>query len=126
MGSFIILGVFGGLSGAFLINSALHIRKTQENNEWLKLNGKQHPILWVSLLALLTSTIGYTNLYTRIDAAVLMEYLFGECQGDESIVLGLCGTYFNSTTFLALLFALCFRIFFSVVTFGTMVPVFFF
>jgi chloride channel 3/4/5 len=122
MVSFVILGIFGGISGAFFIKAAIYIKKIQQNSQWLTVNGKKHPVLWVSFLALLTASIGYTNLFTRIDASELLEHLFAECKDEEDRGLGLCNKSITLLTFMSLIFAVTAKLALSTITFGALVP----
>ncbi|KAL9113079.1 MAG: hypothetical protein Q9227_002691 [Pyrenula ochraceoflavens] len=82
---FIIIGVFGGLYGAFVI---------KWNIRWAafrKSHLKDYPILEVVIWAGLTALICYPNMFLRIDMTEAMEMLFRECEGGHDYD-GLCET----------------------------------
>jgi chloride channel 3/4/5 len=81
---FIILGVFGGLSGAFLIHASIWFEKRKKDSWWWLIN----PIVQVILVALVTAVVSYFNVYTRVDSSELLESLFRECS--ESNFKGIC------------------------------------
>ncbi|EOD48252.1 putative voltage-gated chloride protein [Neofusicoccum parvum UCRNP2] len=72
---YIILGVFGGLYGAFVIKWNLRVQAFRK--KYLA----QYPILEATTLALVTAIICYPNMFLRIDMTESMEILFRECEG---------------------------------------------
>ena len=81
---FIIIGVFGGLSGAFFIKMSLYIQKLRANHPWIR----DWPVFQVSVIAFVTAFLSYLNEFTRVDSSELLENLFRECT--ESNFNGLC------------------------------------
>jgi chloride channel 3/4/5 len=72
---FIILGVFGGLYGAFVIK--WHLRVQSFRKRYLA----KYPILEAVVLAGATAVVCYPNMFLRIDMTESMEILFLECEG---------------------------------------------
>ena len=80
---YIILGVFGGLYGAFVIKWNLRMQAFRKR--YLG----QYPILEATLLATFTAILCYPNKFLRIDMTESMEILFLECEGGHDYD-GLC------------------------------------
>ncbi|KAJ9669509.1 glycerol ethanol, ferric requiring protein [Coniosporium apollinis] len=74
---YIIIGIFGGLYGAFVIK--WNLRAQAFRKKYLA----KYPIMEATLLALLTAIICYPNMFLRIDMTESMEILFLECEGDH-------------------------------------------
>lgn len=72
---YVILGIFGGLYGAFVIKWNLRVQAFRK--KYLA----QYPILEATCLALVTAIICYPNMFLRIDMTESMEILFRECEG---------------------------------------------
>lgn len=72
---YLIIGVFGGLYGAFVIKWNLKVQVFRK-----KYLG-QYPITEAVTLAMLTAIICYPNMFLRIDMTESMEILFRECKG---------------------------------------------
>lgn len=72
---YLIIGVFGGLYGAFVIKWNLRVQAFRK--KYLK----SYPILEATLLAVITAIICYPNMFLRIDMTESMEILFLECEG---------------------------------------------
>jgi len=84
---FLLLGVFGGVWGAYF--SKLNIRWTRHvrNGTWLK----AHPVVEVVLVTLVTTVLCFVNPYTRMGNTELVYNLFAECRsGSPNTHLGLC------------------------------------
>lgn len=80
---FVILGLFGGLTGA------LFIRLNLKAQEWrIKMFHAANPVKEVMLLACATTFTFFLNGFTQIDSSELLEFLFRECT--ESDFNGLC------------------------------------
>jgi chloride channel 3/4/5 len=71
----VVLGVFGGLYGAFVIK--FNLRAQAFRKKYLV----GWPITEVVVLAAVTGIIGYWNAWLRIDMTEEMERLFKECEG---------------------------------------------
>lgn len=80
---YIILGIFGGLYGAFMIK--WNLRAQTFRKKYLM----KYAILEATLLAVFTAIICYPNMFLRIDMTESMEILFRECEGDQDYS-GLC------------------------------------
>ena len=72
---FIILGIFGGLYGSFVIK--WHLRVQAFRKKYLA----KYPIAEAATLAMVTAVICYPNMFLRIDMTESMEVLFLECEG---------------------------------------------
>ncbi|KAF7797623.1 hypothetical protein EIP86_008823 [Pleurotus ostreatoroseus] len=85
LGFFLLLGVFGGVWGAWF--SKLNVRWTRHirNGTWLK----HHPVVEVLLVTLVTSILCFVNPYTRMGGTELVYNLFAECPPGRS-QSGLC------------------------------------
>lgn len=72
---YIILGVFGGLYGGFMIK--WNLRYVAFRKKYLS----KYAILEATVLATLTAIICFPNMFLRIDMTESMEILFKECEG---------------------------------------------
>ncbi|KAF2497024.1 putative voltage-gated chloride channel [Lophium mytilinum] len=72
---YLIIGVFGGLYGAFVIK--WNLRAQAFRKKYLT----KYPILEATVLAVVTAIICYPNMFLRIDMTESMEILFLECEG---------------------------------------------
>ncbi|KAJ3032750.1 glycerol ethanol, ferric requiring protein [Rhizophlyctis rosea] len=126
---FLILGIFGGITGALAIRFNILVQQFRRRTAWLK----DHPVREVAGLSLVTAGVCYLNVYTRADASELLENLFKECR--ESDFHGVCGGVVDDgVTFCrvtaasrgwvvaSLLVAVVLRWALTVVTFGVKVP----
>lgn len=73
---YILIGVFGGLYGAFMMK--WNLRAQAFRKKYLS----RYAILEATLLAMFTAVICYPNMFLRIDMTESMEILFKECEGD--------------------------------------------
>ena len=80
---FILLGIFGGLYGAFVMK--WNLRAQSFRKKYLT----KHAILEATLLAAATAILCYPNMFLRIDMTESMEILFRECEGGHDYD-GLC------------------------------------
>lgn len=80
---FIIIGIFGGLYGEFVIK--WNLRAQAFRKRYLK----GYAIAEVTFLAGITAVICYLNMFLRIDMTESMEILFRECEGGHDYG-GLC------------------------------------
>lgn len=112
---YIIIGVFGGLYGAFVIK--WNLRAQAFRKKYLS----KYPILESTLLALFTAILCYPNMFLRIDMTESMEILFHECEGgydfDE-----ICDPGNRASTVSALFVATILRIFLVIISYGCKVP----
>jgi len=114
---YILLGVIGGLYGAFFIKMNMKVVKLRKFS-WLK----KYPIQEVFVVTLITSIVSYGFLFLRVSMTQLISNLFRECSELESDFGGLCKkTQIKSTIFM-LLIALILKIIMTIFTFGIRVP----
>ncbi|KAK4336235.1 Anion/proton exchange transporter GEF1 [Rhodotorula toruloides] len=115
LGFFILIGVFGGLYGAFVIKYNLQVaafrRKHLANNA----------ISEAVTLAVLTAAVGFTNRFLRIDMNEMLDVLFRECEngGDYE---NLCQTWAQWRMVNSLLLATVIRTCLVIVSYGCKVP----
>lgn len=83
---FIILGIIGGLYGAFLIRLNTRIAK------WRRTRTSSKPIIEVVVVALITALINYPNHFMRAQNSELVQSLFAECNSVTHDRFGLCVT----------------------------------
>ncbi|KAJ7251496.1 chloride channel [Mycena haematopus] len=121
---FLLLGVFGGLYGAYF--SKLNIRWSRDvrNTTWLK----SHPLSEVMLITLITAALCFLNPYTRMGGTELVYNLFSECRtGSGNTHSGLCVVDPGTSSHVwpvvqAILVAMIVKTALTVVTFGIKVP----
>lgn len=114
---FILLGILGGLYGAFLIRLNLKVAKWRRTRKW------SHPILEVIVVSLLTSLVNYPNIFMRAKNSELVHSLFAECGPTTEDQFGLCKTGPASVGVIALLLvAAVLGFFLSSITFGLELP----
>ncbi|KAK4702132.1 chloride channel 3/4/5, partial [Phenoliferia sp. Uapishka_3] len=75
VGFFILIGVFGGLYGAFVIKYNLQVAAFRRKH--LGSSGITEAVC----LAVLTASVGYVNKFLRIDMNESLDILFRECEG---------------------------------------------
>ncbi|KAL2070715.1 hypothetical protein VTL71DRAFT_13741 [Oculimacula yallundae] len=112
---YIIIGVFGGLYGAFVIK--WNLRAQTFRKKYLT----KYALLEATLLATGTAIICYPNMFLRIDMTESMEILFLECEGAEDYN-GLCDKENRWSMVLSLTIATILRIFLVIISYGCKVP----
>ncbi|KAG9240389.1 chloride channel [Calycina marina] len=112
---FIILGIFGGLYGAFVIKWNLRAQTFRK-----KYLGK-YAIIEATLLATGTAIICYPNMFLRIDMTESMEILFLECEGAEDYN-GLCEKQNRWSMVVSLTVATTIRMLLVIISYGCKVP----
>ncbi|KAF9050065.1 voltage-gated chloride channel [Panaeolus papilionaceus] len=112
---FVILGIFGGLYGAFVIKFNLQVAAFRRKHL------ANHGVAEAVTLATLTALIGYFNRFLRIDMTSSMAILFRECEGGGN-VYNLCQTSAQWRISNSLLLATIIRIGLVVVSYGCKVP----
>ncbi|KAH7031292.1 chloride channel [Microdochium trichocladiopsis] len=112
---YIVIGIFGGLYGAFMIKWNLRVQSFRK-----KYLG-QYAILEATLLAFGTAVICYHNAFLRIDMTESMEILFLECEGAEDYH-GLCDANKRWWNVLSLVMATVIRMFLVIISYGCKVP----
>ncbi|KAJ7680391.1 chloride channel [Mycena polygramma] len=121
---FLLLGVFGGLYGAYFSKLNYRWSRDVRNATWLK----SHPIAEVMLITILTSALCFLNPYTRMGGSELVYNLFAECRtGSGNTHGGLCvldpGTFTHVWPVVqAILVAMLVKGALTIVTFGIKVP----
>ncbi|RYP07462.1 hypothetical protein DL764_002469 [Monosporascus ibericus] len=112
---FIVIGVFGGLYGAFVIKWNLRVQAFRK--KYLT----KFAILEATLLALGTAVVCYPNAFLRIDMTESMEILFLECEGAEDYH-GLCEPEKRWSNVFSLVLATVIRMFLVIISYGCKVP----
>ncbi|EPQ57090.1 Cl-channel protein [Gloeophyllum trabeum ATCC 11539] len=112
---FVILGIFGGLYGAFMVKFNLQVAAFRRKHL------ANHGVAEAVTLATLTAMVGYFNRFLRIDMTESMAILFRECEsgGDYD---NLCRTAFQWRMVNSLLLATVIRVGFVVISYGAKVP----
>lgn len=112
---YIILGIFGGLYGAFVIKYNLMAQSFRK--KYLS----KYAIPEAVFLAGATALLCYPNMFLRIDMTEMMEMLFRECEGDNDYN-GLCDAQNRWSLVGSLLIATLLRVFLVIVSYGCKVP----
>jgi chloride channel 3/4/5 len=112
---YIIIGIFGGLYGAFVIK--WNLRAQAFRKKYLT----KYAVLEATLLATGTAIICYPNMFLRIDMTESMEILFLECEGAEDYN-GLCDKENRLRMILSLTIATIIRVFLVIISYGCKVP----
>jgi chloride channel 3/4/5 len=112
---YIIIGIFGGLYGAFVIKWNLRVQAFRKKylTKWA--------VLEATILAAGTAVICYPNAFLRIDMTESMEILFLECEGTEDYH-GLCEQDKVWSNVISLLLATVIRIILVIISYGCKVP----
>lgn len=114
---FIILGIVGGLFGAFLIRLNIKIAR------WRRSRSSSRPIVEVAIIALLTALINFPNHFMRAQNSELVQALFAECSSETHDRFGLCVTGSKAFGVVAiLLLAATLAFFLASMTFGLDIP----
>ncbi|KAF8070810.1 Cl-channel protein [Lyophyllum atratum] len=112
---FVILGIFGGLYGAFVVKFNLQVAAFRRKHL------ANHGVAEAVTLATLTAMIGYFNRFLRIDMTSSMAILFRECEGGGNAG-NLCQTPAQWRISNSLLLATIIRIGLVVISYGCKVP----
>ncbi|KAF8554241.1 hypothetical protein OG21DRAFT_1462931 [Imleria badia] len=72
---FVILGIFGGLYGAFMVKFNMQVAAFRRKHL------ANHAVAEAVVLVILTAIVGYPNRFLRIDMTEMMSILFRECEG---------------------------------------------
>ncbi|KAJ5375748.1 Cystathionine beta-synthase core [Penicillium concentricum] len=114
---FIILGIIGGLYGAFLIRLNTRITK------WRRARTSSRPIIEVVVVALITALVNYPNHFMRAQNSELVQSLFAECNSVTYDRFGLCATGSASIgVAIYLVIAALLAFFLASMTFGLEIP----
>uniref|UniRef100_A0AAQ4NQM7 Chloride channel protein n=1 Tax=Gasterosteus aculeatus aculeatus TaxID=481459 RepID=A0AAQ4NQM7_GASAC len=131
---FILLGVFGGLWGAFFIRANIAWCRRRKSTRFGK-----YPVLEVILVAAVTAVVAFPNPYTRQNTSELIKELFTDCGPLESSQLCQYRSQMNGSKAFTdnpnrpagpdvyapmwqLCLALVFKIIMTIFTFGLKVP----
>ncbi|PTB63988.1 hypothetical protein BBK36DRAFT_7228 [Trichoderma citrinoviride] len=112
---YIIIGIFGGLYGAFVMK--WNLRAQAFRKKYLT----KYAVLEATLLAAGTAIIAYPNAFLRIDMTESMEILFLECEGAENYH-GLCDKDKRAWNIVSLVLATVLRVFLVIISYGCKVP----
>ncbi len=112
---FILIGVFGGLYGAFVIK--WNLRAQAFRKKCLT----KYAIPEAVILAGATALLCYPNMFLRIDMTEMMEMLFLECEGDQDYD-GICEAKNRWSVVFSLFFATTLRILLVIISYGCKVP----
>ncbi|KAK1598280.1 voltage gated chloride channel [Colletotrichum navitas] len=112
---YIILGIFGGLYGAFVMKWNLRVQAFRK--KYLS----KYAIAEATILAAGTAIICYPNVFLRIDMTESMEILFLECEGAEDYH-GLCESDKRLSNILSLALATVLRVLLVIISYGCKVP----
>ncbi|KAJ7178489.1 chloride channel [Mycena crocata] len=121
---FLLLGVFGGVYGAYFSKWNYRWSRNVRNATWLK----SHPLAEVMLVTVITSAFCFLNPYTRMGGTELVYKLFAECRtGSGNTHSGLCVIDPGSIEHIwpvvqAILVAMVVKGALTIVTFGIKVP----
>ncbi|NXU13221.1 CLCN5 protein, partial [Pardalotus punctatus] len=130
---FILLGIFGGLWGAFFIRSNIAWCRRRKTTRLGK-----YPVLEVLVVTAITAVLAFPNEYTRMSTSELISELFNDCGILDSSKLCEYVNDFNSTkgddlpdraagpgvytAMWQLALALIMKVFITIFTFGMKVP----
>ncbi|KAK7228794.1 hypothetical protein V2G26_000964 [Clonostachys chloroleuca] len=112
---YIVLGIFGGLYGAFVMKWNLRVQSFRK--KYLK----EFAVGEATLLTLGTAIIAYPNAFLRIDMTEGMEILFLECEGTKDYA-GLCDADKRLKNIVLLVLATVIRVFLIIICYGCKVP----
>ncbi|KAF9115074.1 hypothetical protein BGX27_008997 [Mortierella sp. AM989] len=113
---YLLLGILGGLWGAFFIRMNLRLAAFRKTS-WLRLI----PIYEVFAVCLLTAAVGYLNIFTRVQSPQLLANLFRECDGGANYH-GLCDEGGVALRIFSLLTASSVKGVLTILTFGLAIP----
>ena len=115
---FVILGVVGGLYGAFLIRLNMRVAR------WRRTRKYAFRVLEVGVVSLLTALVNFPNIFMRQKKSELVHSLFSECGPGIEDQLGLCETSSAAATgkIVLLLVAAVLGFFLTSITFGLDIP----
>ncbi|KAJ5689979.1 chloride channel protein [Penicillium macrosclerotiorum] len=112
---FVLLGVFGGLYGAFVMKWNLRVAAFRK--KYLT----KYPIAETVFLTALTAILCYPNMFLKINMTEMMEILFRECEGGHDYN-GLCESKNRWSMVLSLFIATIMRVGLVIISYGCKVP----
>ncbi|KAK1926250.1 chloride channel [Papiliotrema laurentii] len=113
--AYLIIGLFGGLYGAFVIKFNLQMAAFRRKHL------ANHAVAEAVTLAVITGIVGYLNRFLRIDMTESMALLFRECEGGGDHQ-GLCQSSAQWRMVNSLLLATILRAGLIVISYGCKVP----
>ncbi|KAG0252081.1 hypothetical protein BG011_007213 [Mortierella polycephala] len=117
MSFYMLLGILGGLWGAFFIRMNLRLAAFRKTS-WLRF----FPIYEVFAVCLLTAMVGYLNIFTRVQSPELLANLFRECDSSSGNYHGLCDEGGVAMRVTSLLTAGGVKGVLTILTFGLAIP----
>ncbi|KAG0276639.1 hypothetical protein BGZ96_003202, partial [Linnemannia gamsii] len=114
---YMLLGILGGLWGAFFIRMNLRLAAFRKTS-WLRI----FPIYEVFAVTLLTAVVGYLNIFTRVQSPELLANLFRECDAGAGNYHGLCDKDGVTLRVFSLLTASSVKGILTILTFGLAIP----
>ncbi|SPO29570.1 related to chloride channel protein [Ustilago trichophora] len=116
---FVLIGIFGGLYGAYFTKLNMFWAKNVRAKTWMA----RHPIIEVVFITVVTAAFSFFNGYTRMGGVELIADLFSECHEHESLE-GLCVSQPSQIgpLVLAILFAMVLKGLLTIITFGIKLP----
>ncbi|CAK7223545.1 hypothetical protein SBRCBS47491_005242 [Sporothrix bragantina] len=122
LGSFVAVGVLGGVAGAMFIKASRHWAKSFRGIPMIK----GHPLLEVVLVALVTGLVGYWNNLTKLPVAELLYNLAAPCDVTDNNLadLGICPSEVDDIPpiLLKLFGAFLIKGILTIITFGIKLP----
>eukprot|EP01097_Dermamoeba_algensis_P001356 TRINITY_DN1514_c0_g1_i1.p1 TRINITY_DN1514_c0_g1~~TRINITY_DN1514_c0_g1_i1.p1 ORF type:complete len:794 (+),score=111.19 TRINITY_DN1514_c0_g1_i1:42-2423(+) len=117
--AFLLLGVLGGLMGAFFIKTNIRLYSLRKSTKW-----KRFPIQEAMVLAGITALISYLNVYTIGDSGELIGLLFNECavSGDDPAAKELCNAESAMSNIINLFLACVIKLLLTIFTIGLKIP----
>lgn len=118
LGSFILVGILGGVAGALFIKASRLWARTFRGIPIIR----SYPLMEVVLVALVTALIGYWNVLTKLPVAKLLYNLAAPCDERDNNLddLGLCPSTIDDIPpiLLTLLAAFLIKGLLTIITFG--------
>ncbi|ORX38562.1 chloride channel [Kockovaella imperatae] len=115
---FVLLGVFGGVYGAFFSRLNILWSKHIRQGTWVR----YHPIIEVALVTALTTVVSFLNPYCRMGGTELVASLFAECHPGSSSPLCVDHPHEIASVIWTLGSALIIKGCLTIITFGIKLP----
>ncbi|KFY32290.1 hypothetical protein V493_00340 [Pseudogymnoascus sp. VKM F-4281 (FW-2241)] len=117
---FLAVAVVGGAAGALFIKASYIWARSFRKITVIK----NHPLLEVALVALVTGLISYWNIFTKTPVAKLLFNLASPCSPDDLTSMGLCPSSIGDIDKILKELSIAFVIksFLTIITFGIKVP----
>ncbi|SNX85868.1 related to chloride channel protein [Melanopsichium pennsylvanicum] len=116
---FILIGIFGGLYGAYFTKLNMFWAKNVRAKTWMA----RHPIVEVVFITIVSAAFSFFNGYTRMGGVELIADLFSECHEHESLE-GLCVSQPSQIgpLIMAIFCAMVIKGALTIITFGIKLP----